>query len=172
MPIDLKPARAADASILDNLMELYCHDLSPYFGLKIGSDGRYGYPYLPRYWTEPGLRFPFFVTVDDELAGFVLVTRGSPASAEPTDLDVAEFFVLKTFRRSGVGARAAHLLWARLPGHWIVRVAVQNESAVQFWRHAVRSYAQGAPTVERRAVLSGVERLVLEVDTAFSPLTT
>jgi hypothetical protein len=36
------------APILSNLVELYCHDLSAYFELSIGADGRFGYPRLSR----------------------------------------------------------------------------------------------------------------------------
>lgn len=164
MLVDLQPVAQCDATILANLLQLYCHELSPYFALKIGADGRYGYPRLPLYWTEPERRFPFFITAGGELAGFALVTRGSPASEDPAALDVAEFFVLRSYRRSGVGARAASLLWDRFAGHWVVRAAVTHTASVQFWRCAVQAYARGAPTVERTLVLGGVERQVFEFD--------
>ena len=65
----------------------------------------------------------YLIRVRGRVAGFALVTRGSPATADPLDLDLAEFFVLRSYRRSGVGRRAAVLLWNSLPAHWIVRVA-------------------------------------------------
>jgi predicted acetyltransferase len=94
----------------------------------------------------------------------VLATRGSPATDNPSDLDVAEFFVLRAHRASGIGAQAACLLWDQLPGHWVVRAAVKNEAAVRFWRRTIASYAAGAH-VERVLELRGVVRQVFEFRT-------
>lgn len=145
-------------------MELYCHDLSVYFGLEVGDNGRFGYQHLPLYWTEPEQRFPFFIKVDTRLVGFALAMRGSPASPDPSVFDVAEFFVLRAHRRSGVGAVAAGALWDLFPGPWIVRAAVSNEPAVSFWRRTVGAYAGASPTTERTATLNGVVRQVFTLD--------
>lgn len=51
----------------------------------------------------------------------------------PSDLDVAEFFVLRRYRRIGVGRLAARALWAALPARWVVRVAEGNSPALAFW---------------------------------------
>jgi predicted acetyltransferase len=147
-------------------MQLYCHDLSVFFGLEVGADGRFGYPNLPLYWTEPDRRFPFFITADARLSGFALVMRGSPASSDPDVLDVAEFFVLRTQRRSGVGARAARLLWDLYPGAWTVRAATGNETAVHFWRQTIGAYCGVRPATERTLVMGGVSRQVFAFDTA------
>ena len=71
------------------------------------------------------------------MAGFALAKRGSPADDDPMVLDVEEFFILRQYRRTGVGRRAAALLWKRLPGRWTVRVAEANLSALRFWRSVV-----------------------------------
>jgi predicted acetyltransferase len=138
-----------EAPILANLLELYSHDLSPYFALQIGADGRFGYRYLPKYWEEPERRFAFFIMADAQLAGFALATLDSSPSDAQKRLDVAEFFVLRARRVHGIGARAACLLWERLPGHWSVRVATENRDAVLFWRRTIshytdENYAEGA----------------------------
>ena len=131
--VTLDPATLADAELLSNLLELYTHDLSAVFpNVQLGPDGRFGYDKLPRYWTEPDRRFPFLIRCDGRIAGFVLATRGSPVVADPDVLDVAEFFVLRQYRRSGVGREAAFLLWNRFPGMWTVRVSEGNSGAVSF----------------------------------------
>ena len=111
-PVTLDSATLADAELLSNLLELYTHDLSAAFpNVQLGPDGRFGYDKLPRYWTEPDRRFPFLIRCDGRVAGFALATRGSPVVADPNVFDVAEFFVLRQYRRSGVGREAAFLLW-------------------------------------------------------------
>ena len=143
MTITVDPAGPDQALLLGNLLELYMHDLSDVFPIELGPDGRFGYQDLPRYWQEPERRFAFIVRTDRDPLGFVLVTRGSPATDDPLDLDVAEFFVLRRFRRSSVGRRAAVTLWDRFPGRWVVRVAERNLSALRFWRTIIPEYTRG-----------------------------
>jgi predicted acetyltransferase len=142
--VSLSFATERDAPVLANLLELYVHDLSEIFPVALGADGRYGYDRLHLYWSEPGRRFPFLVHAKDELAGFALATRGSPATDDPNDLDVAEFFVTRRHRRGGVGRRAACMLWDRLPGRWIVRVSQGNRGGMAFWSGVIAAYARGA----------------------------
>lgn len=140
--VRLDVARPDEAPVLANLLELYAHELSDVFALEIGSDGRFGYPRLPLYWSEPG-RFPFLIRAEDRLAGFALATVGSPASDDPQAMDVAEFFVLRRHRKAGVGGRAAVQLWNGFPGRtWTVRVSAGNAPAVSFWAGAVGAYAR------------------------------
>ena len=141
--IALERATAAQAPLLEQLLELYIHDMSEIFPVELGPDGRFGYTRLPLYWSEPTTRFPFLIRCGDRVAGFALVTCGSPASDDPAALDVAEFFVLRAFRRAGVGQRAAFALWDVLPGRWVVRVSQSNRAGLPFWREVIRSYTSG-----------------------------
>jgi predicted acetyltransferase len=140
----LNAATADDAALLSNLLELYIHDLSAAFpGVELGSDGRFGYSKLELYWSEPERHFPFLIRCDSRVVGFALVTRGSPASDDPNVFDVAEFFVIRRHRRSGVGRRAAMLLWDQLPGSWIVRASEGVPGAVPFWGSVVAEFTSG-----------------------------
>jgi predicted acetyltransferase len=147
----LDPAALHESALLANLLELYIHDLSPAFSaIRLGADGRFGYERLPLYWSDPD-RFPFLIRYGVEVAGFVLVMRGSPASNDPGVFDVAEFFVLRGYRRLGVGRQAAFLVWDRLPGRWTVRVAEGNKGAVPFWARVIAEYTNGAATETTRS---------------------
>jgi predicted acetyltransferase len=146
--ITLRPAGPEQAPALANLLELYAHDLSGFFDLAVGPDGRFGYPALPLYWQEEG-RFPFLLEVGGTLAGFVLVARGSRVGGGPDVWDMAEFFVLRGFRGRGVGAAAAHCVWQRFPGAWEVRVLERNAPALAFWPAAIREFTgRGAESRE------------------------
>ncbi len=147
--VSLTPATPDDATVVGNLLQLYAHDLSAVFGLELGPDGRFSYPALALYWTEPARRFAFLIRDDGRLAGFVLATRGSPADDDPTTLDVAEFFIARRWRRGGVGRAAAQLLWERMPGLWTVRVSEGNALGLAFWEDAIARYAGRGAT--RRA---------------------
>jgi predicted acetyltransferase len=150
--VSLDAATSGDATLLGNLLQLYIHDLSAVFpDVAMGPDGRFGYPELPLYWAEPERRFPFLIRCDDHVAGFILATRGSPVSDDPETFDVAEFFVLRRYRRTGVGRRAASLLWSRFAGRWTVRVTEANPAALAFWEDVVNEAASGRVTTSTRA---------------------
>ena len=129
------------AVVVSNLLGLYMHDLSDIFPIVTGPDGRFTYDALSRYWTDTDAKFAFLIKRGGQLAGFALVTRGSPATQDPTDLDVAEFFILRGCRRSGIGRDAAAVLWDSLPGRWVVRVSEANQAGVSFWRKVIAEYS-------------------------------
>ena len=147
--VTLQRAAPDTDRLLRDLLELYVEELSGIFPVERGPDGRFGYEKLPLYWTEPNVCHAFLIMAGSNVAGFVLATRGSPASDTATDLDVAEFFVLRTYRRSGVGRRAAIALWDLMPGRWVVRVSEANRAALHFWTDVIASYTSGA-YVERQ----------------------
>jgi hypothetical protein len=60
--VTLEPANETDSELLSNLLELYIHDMSEWFPfVQLGADGRFGYPDLVRYCTEPTKRLAFRV---------------------------------------------------------------------------------------------------------------
>jgi predicted acetyltransferase len=140
----LHAATQSDAPLLSNLLELYIHDVCDLFPtVELGADGRFGYPKLPLYWSEPARRFAYLIRERDRVAGFVLVTRGSPVTTDPNVFDIAEFFVVRKYRRLGVGRRAAFLLWNGLAGKWTVRVSVGNRGALEFWSDIIAEFTRG-----------------------------
>jgi predicted acetyltransferase len=137
--IQVIPAEAKQEPILANLLELYAHDFSEFHDLEIGTDGRFGYNRLPLYWSEPD-RHPFLIKIDGKLAGLVLVKRGSEVSGNEAVWDMAEFFVVRGWRRRGIGTHVAHEVWRRFPGLWEVRVMQSNDSAQHFWARAISTF--------------------------------
>jgi len=141
--VEVLPAAPEQAPILANLLELYAHDFSEFHAIDLGADGRFGYRHLPLYWREPD-RHPFLIRVNGRLAGFVLVKRGSEISGNETVWDIAEFFVIRGYRRRGIGSQVAHEVWRRLPGAWEVRVMQSNTSAYHFWARAISTFTAEA----------------------------
>ena len=144
--VSLDLAVRDEAALLSNLLELYSHDLSDTFGLELGLDGRFGYQNLPLYWSEPERRFPFLIRCGIRVIGFAFATRGLPASIDLKAFDVAEFFVLRKYRRGGVGRRAAFLLWNRFASGWTVRVSEANAAGYRFWARIISEFSNGAFT--------------------------
>ena len=82
------------------------------------------------------------IRADDHLAGFALVNQWS-ALELPLDHAVAEFFVLRKYRRARVGTRAALFIFRRYPGRWEVPVVWCNPPALAFWRSVTEEAAPG-----------------------------
>ncbi|MEA2641081.1 MAG: hypothetical protein QOF51_2475 [Chloroflexota bacterium] len=148
MIVEVISASPAEATVIANLMELYLYDFTDLGGPSIGSDGRYGYPWLDAYWGD-ARREPYLIRADGELAGFALVMERSLIAPELAGYEVSEFFVLRAYRRRGVGEAAAHALFARHPGPWYIGQLADNAPAQTFWRTVVGRYTRGAYREER-----------------------
>ena len=138
--IELTPAAPEEGPILANLLELYAHDFSEFYAIDLDAHGKFGYQHLRLYWREPG-RHPFLVRVNGKLAGLVLLRKESGLSINEKVWDVAEFFVVRGYRRRGIGTEIAHQLWNQFPGRWEIRVMESNRSALQFWERATTLFA-------------------------------
>ena len=117
MDTEVIEAMLDDKPIIRHLMELYQHDLSEFDGEDVNDHGLFGYIYLDNYWVEDG-RFPFLIRVDGKLGGFVLVNQHS--YTEEGEYCIAEFFVLRKYRRQGVGRKAAQVVFDKFPVMWEV----------------------------------------------------
>jgi predicted acetyltransferase len=139
--IEIQEASIEDKPILRNLLELSHHDCSEFNRDDVDDHGLYGYKYLDHYWTEPG-RHPFIVRVADKLAGFALV-RTIPPGEGRVDYSMAEFFILRKYRRRRIGQVVAHRIFDRFPGRWRVAPERGNPPAKTFWRKAISRYTGG-----------------------------
>jgi len=134
-PLELKP-------VLQNLMHLYLYDFTEYTGEDVDEQGRFIDEHLDLYWIEP-TRYPFLVLVAGKYAGFVLVRVSSaPGDTHPTH-SIAEFFILKKYRRQKLGQRVAWQIFDRFPGRWLVEEVPENLPAQRFWRKLIGEYTGG-----------------------------
>jgi predicted acetyltransferase len=140
MYLEVTPAGIDDKPLLQRMMELYEYDFSEFEGTDLDAHACFGYPYLDHYWVEEG-RHPFIIHVDGKLAGFALINRHTllPGS----QWSVAEFFVLRKYRRQGVGKQAAFRVFDQFRGAWEVAQIQDNIPAQKFWRKIIDEYTGG-----------------------------
>lgn len=141
MLIELHEARVDEKPVMRHLMELYQYDLSETEHTDVGPDGRFGYPYLDDYWFDAG-RHPFLIRVDGQIAGFVLVRRLGEEQGELL-YQVAEFFIMRKYRRRGAGRSIARRVFDAFPGIWTVQQREENALAQAFWRRVITEYTGG-----------------------------
>ena len=149
--IQVIQARVDQKPVVAQLMEFYIYDFAEILGLDLNDSGRYDYEQLPLYWGDPN-RLPFLIWIDQRLAGFALIQRGSPIASDPKVWDIAEFFIMRKFRRMGAGQVAAHWIWSKLPGPWQIRVLATHHNANDFWKKTVMSFTKATTLPSRRRV--------------------
>lgn len=129
------------------MLELYQHDLSDIWDQEIDAHGEYGYA-LDRFWSVDGCK-AFVACVNGHYAGFALVDRESKVGEDAFWMD--QFFVLKKYRRRGVGALLARAVFSALPGSWEVGQMADNLAAQQFWRGVIAGHTGGRYAEHRLA---------------------
>ncbi|MBL8698638.1 MAG: hypothetical protein JNK67_09715 [Alphaproteobacteria bacterium] len=135
--------------VLRALFQLYIHDMSAWFDVEPGPDGRFAYP-IETLWSGAG--DVYLARRGAIPVGFGLVGAPPPGSAPPDTRDLQEFFVLRRHRRAGIGGRLATAIWSDRPGPWLVRALHDNLPAVPFWRRTIAAYTRGAYREESRDV--------------------
>jgi len=140
MTIEIVDAAGAQA-VVRNLFVPYMHELSDMAGLDVQEDGTFAFPpSFAAYWDGAAGRHPFLVRADEKLAGFALIRQ---LAADTVTHDMGEFFVLRKYRRSGVGRDVACRLFDRFAGDWEVRELPANTPAQAFWRRIIGDYTAG-----------------------------
>lgn len=158
MNIVVTQASLDDKPLLQRLMEFYQYDFSEYENSDLDSRGMYGYAWLDHYWSEEG-RYPFLVRVDGQLAGFVLVNQFTllPTS----EWSIAEFFIMRKYRRKGVGKTVAFSIFDKFRGVWETFQLDNNIPAQHFWRKVISEYTNGQYTetfLENESALGPVQQ--------------
>jgi predicted acetyltransferase len=140
MVLDLRKAQLKDFPALQQMLELYQYELSEIWPQETNSEARYGYDLEPHKQDQ---RFHAHVALEgQQYAGFALVGPAVVTRKEGKWME--QFFILRRFRRSGVGfALAEHVLRAH-PGPWEVGQMPDNQAAQAFWRSAIARFTSGA----------------------------
>ena len=153
MDVEVVEALDEDRTVVRRLLQLYHYDFSEFDGSDVNRHGEYLHVHFDEYWTDSD-RKAFLFRVDGVLAGLALVFTGEPH-------DMAEFFVMRKYRRRGVGAQAAAALFGQFPGRWTVRQHLANPAATAFWRRAIRYpfHEQEEGTEIVQSFIAGLSRL-------------
>jgi predicted acetyltransferase len=131
--LDLKP-------VVLSLALYYIHDFTDFIGFRCPDSGLFRTSHWEKYWTELN-RWAFLMKCDGEPGGFALV--GPDGTQPDTKFDMGEFFIMRKFRRRGLGQQVAFNIFDRFRGRWEVGVVVQNKPALDFWRKVIDRYAGG-----------------------------
>lgn len=139
MEIRLKQALLEEKNKLSNLLEKYNYEFSQYDKIPYDENGLFGYHYLDNYWTDED-RFPYFILVDNKLAGFALINK-HPECHKPVDWAVAEFFVTYHYRKQGVATAIMNEIFHIHKGCWHIKYHKDNIASSVFWNKIAKKYS-------------------------------
>jgi len=145
MNITIEPILVEQKTVFVQMMELYNYDFSEFSNDDINEYGYFGYLHIDDYWNEEG-RYPYFIRVDGKLAGLVLVRSCCEYNNLLEPHNIAEFFIMKKYRKKGIGKYVAKQIFDRFPGGWEISVWANNRVAQCFWKSVVDEYAEGKYT--------------------------
>ena len=127
--------------IINNLMQFYMYDFSEFVNIDIEADGFFAaYKNLDDYWNDEN-RFPYIIQNEERPIGFALVRLIE--SAQRSYYSIAEFFVLKKYRKKGIGKQIAIQLFNLHKGLWEVFQRESNKPAQLFWSNVIGAYTKG-----------------------------
>ncbi len=118
------------------------YDFSEYLKTDVEDYGSFAaYPHLEDYWTEENNRFPYIILKDQKYVGFALVRFTE--SEERNYFSIAEFFIMKKYRREGIGKSIASQIFNLHKGQWEVYQKESNKPAQIFWIRVIDEYSKG-----------------------------
>ena len=147
MNIKVEPVLFEQKAVFIQLFNLYLYDFTEFTNDDIKEHGHFSDHYLNplwpnELWTEKYFH-PFFIRVDDKLAGFMIIANsGRKYINDENAQTVLEFFVMKKYRRNGVGKFAAKAAFDMFRGKWEVCQMQNNFPARKFWKSVISEYTE------------------------------
>lgn len=156
MDLHIEKASADRKEVLKNLMSLYLHDLSEFVGnIDLNSNnGLYEFDVFEWFFEKEGLT-PFFIQLDRDPIGFILLQSGPYSNQEHADYVLNSFFILKKYRRKGLGKQACNQFFEIYPGRYAIAQASTNIPAIKFWKNVYES--NDITTYEKEEVEDGTK---------------
>ncbi len=145
MEVKLDKISLEEKQRLMNIFQLYMYEITRYLPMKLDDKGLYHYDYFDNYWTDPTYE-PFFIKVDGEVAGFVLINEHFHILK--SGKNISEFFILQEYKRRKVGSIAAKMAFDLYKGPWEVRPVPKSDEAHIFWTKVINEYTNGHYNVE------------------------
>jgi predicted acetyltransferase len=143
MNLEIIRATAGDRDLLHNLWQFYLYDFTEFTGDDVPASGRWDMDWIDDALRGGDVHEAFIARVDGRLAGVALVEHRDDAQSR-AESDLLEFFVLRKYRRSGIGTRFACAMFDSHTGRWELRVIAENTPAQAFWTKTIDAYTGGA----------------------------
>ena len=140
--IKLKKIESKDKSILQNLFQLYMHDITASLPMDVNEHGLFEYNYIDYYFTDEN-RYAYLIYIEDKIAGFVLIDDEFMVLDNKENkprYDFSEMFILNAYKKKGYGEIVVKRIFDMYKGNWEIRPVPRSEGAKRFWLKVVKNY--------------------------------
>lgn len=140
--IKLIRIESKDKSILQNLFQLYMHDITASLAMDVNQHGLFEYDYIDYYFIEKN-RYAYLIYIDDKIGGFVLVDDDFMVLDKYKDVpcyNLSEMFILNAYKKKGYGEIVVNRIFEMYKGNWEIRPVPRSEGAKRFWIKVVKNY--------------------------------
>jgi len=131
MNISLYKAGINDKALLDNLLQLYLHDLSEFMHIEVGPNGKYEQNISTKFVSSFD-KSAYIIHAEYHIIGFVLVEPQNEVT------QVRDLFVLNMWRGKGVGSAVVETLLSQ-GKPLICKFHTKNELAKFFWDNITKN---------------------------------
>jgi predicted acetyltransferase len=133
MHIQLVPASTEQITLISNLYQFYAYESSDWEQEDVETDGRFyvRQEYLQLYWQRPDWSAQL-ILLDGFVAGFLLIERSELPGVNA--LEFADLFILKKYRRQGIGRALVEQVMLSNPQPWVISYYRQDPLAGPFWQ--------------------------------------
>lgn len=135
----LQPLAESERELFRGIVQFYLYDFSEFDHEDVQDDGRFHWDEVERYGRDEGYD-AWLLRVSANPAGFALIDQRPPLEDGTPSHAIAEFFILRAYRRSGHGEKMARAIFDHYPGHWRVAQIAPNLPAIAFWRRIIGAY--------------------------------
>lgn len=143
-PIVIRKATHAEKETVQNLMMYYLYDFTEYLPeMDVDRQGLFSYDHLEDFWSSKD-KHAFVVLSDGKYAGFVLVSFNQNRQHPQGYYYMHEFFIMRKYRRQGLGSQVAVHMFDSFHGLWHVSEIRKNTPAQGFWRKVIQKYTDGS----------------------------
>ncbi|MEJ6004908.1 GNAT family N-acetyltransferase [Paucibacter sp. AS339] len=131
MSLEICSPCLAHKTVIWNLFQFYCYDTSAEEGCDVEETGFYSLSqdYFAQYWTAPSWSAHLLLW-DGAIAGFALIETSDALSGA---LELADLFIMKRFRRHGIGRQVVRHFMSSRAVPWTVVVYDEAVGATAFW---------------------------------------
>lgn len=148
--VSLKQIEKKDINLLDNLMQLYLHELSENFKIDFNDKiCKYEYDLNPYFENNKA----YFILNKDNIVGFILV------DIYEEDFEISEIFILNNYKRQGIAKEAVFKMFDMYNGNWTIKVVSNSKNAERFWYNVINEYTNNNFSIDH---VGKYERAVLK----------
>ena len=140
--IKIKIVNSNERSLIENLLQMYLHNISEYFPIDFNSKTcTYEYDDISKYFNESNNYAILFMN-DDEVIGFSLI------DLIDNTYTVQEMFILNNYKNKGFGEECITKVFDDFNGNWIIKSLPLSPKSENFWNKTISKYTDGDFEIE------------------------